>query len=88
VHRRGAGSAPEELGLSSGESRQLVSRTEVSPEIAASQLRWRTERRWLNRHRSELRTQRSTITPVGAVASTDPWFLPSMAGQLGSMYDG
>jgi transcriptional regulator with XRE-family HTH domain len=48
------GIAPEELGLSSGQSRQLVSHDDASPEIAASRLQWREERRWLNAHRSEL----------------------------------
>ncbi|MGH3926954.1 MAG: hypothetical protein ACRDTT_29485, partial [Pseudonocardiaceae bacterium] len=33
---------------------RLVSRDDASPEIAASRLRWRNERRWLNQHRSEL----------------------------------
>lgn len=44
----------EELGLSSGHSRKLVSRDDASPSIAASRLRWRNERRWLNQHRSDL----------------------------------
>ncbi|MGH3911904.1 MAG: helix-turn-helix domain-containing protein [Pseudonocardiaceae bacterium] len=48
------GIAAEELGLSSGCARELVSRDDASPEIAASRLRWRDERRWLNQHRSEL----------------------------------
>jgi transcriptional regulator with XRE-family HTH domain len=42
------GIAPEELGLSSGQSRALVSLDDASPEIAASRMRWREERRWLN----------------------------------------
>ncbi|MGQ0773950.1 MAG: hypothetical protein ACT4NY_05965 [Pseudonocardiales bacterium] len=44
------GIAAEELGLSSGCTRGLVSSDDVGPEIAASQLRWRNERRWLNQH--------------------------------------
>jgi hypothetical protein len=44
------GIAPEDLGLSAGAG-------DPPPEdvaVAASQSRWRTERRWLNRHRSDL----------------------------------
>jgi len=48
------GIATEELGLSSGYARTLVSRDDASPQIAASRLRWRDERRWLNQHRAEL----------------------------------
>ncbi|MGH3931475.1 MAG: helix-turn-helix domain-containing protein, partial [Pseudonocardiaceae bacterium] len=48
------GIAAEDLGLSSGCARELVCRDDASPEIAASRLRWRAERRWLNQHRSEL----------------------------------
>ncbi|MGQ0778012.1 MAG: helix-turn-helix domain-containing protein, partial [Pseudonocardiales bacterium] len=48
------GIAAEELGLSSGGARGLVSPDDASPEIAASRLRWRNERCWLNQHRSEL----------------------------------
>jgi len=48
------GIAAEDLGLSSGQARKLVSRDDASPVIAASRLRWREERRWLNQHRAEL----------------------------------
>ncbi|MGH3911902.1 MAG: helix-turn-helix domain-containing protein [Pseudonocardiaceae bacterium] len=48
------GIAAEELGLSSGPARRLVSRDEAGPKIVASRLRWCDERRWLNQHRSEL----------------------------------
>lgn len=51
------GIAAEDLGLSSGCARQLVSRDEANPQIAASRLRWRDERRWLNQHRSERRME-------------------------------
>ncbi len=37
-----------------GELPRRVSRDDVSPEVAASWLRWCDERRWLNQHRSEL----------------------------------
>ena len=48
------GIAAEDLGLSSGPARRLVSGDDAGPQIAASRLRWRDERRWLNRHRSAL----------------------------------
>ncbi|MGQ0778463.1 MAG: helix-turn-helix domain-containing protein [Pseudonocardiales bacterium] len=48
------GIAAEELGLSSGPARRLVSCDDASPQVAASRLRWREERRWLNQHQSEL----------------------------------
>jgi len=48
------GIAAEDLGLSSGGARTLVSRDDADPQIAASRLRWREERRWLNQHRAEL----------------------------------
>lgn len=48
------GIAPEELGLPSGQARQLVAADDANPEIGASRMRWREERRWLNTHRSEL----------------------------------
>jgi len=48
------GIAAEDLGLCSEQTRKLVSRDDASPEIAASRLRWREERRWLNQHRAEL----------------------------------
>lgn len=44
----------EELGLSDGHARHAVSSDSASPEIAASRLDWRAQRRWLNKHRSEL----------------------------------
>lgn len=48
------GIAAEDLGLSSGHTHRLVGREDASSDIAASQFRWRNERRWLNQHRSEL----------------------------------
>jgi transcriptional regulator with XRE-family HTH domain len=48
------GIAAEDLGLSSVHIHRLAGREDASSEIAASQLRWRNERRWLNQHRSEL----------------------------------
>lgn len=54
----------EDLGLSSGCARRLVSRDDASPEIAASRLRWRNERRWLNQHRSELAQLAAQLYPA------------------------
>ena len=58
------GIAPEELGLSSGQSRHLVSHDDASPEIGASRLRWREERRWLNAHRSQLAQLAAQLYPT------------------------
>jgi transcriptional regulator with XRE-family HTH domain len=44
----------EELGLSSSQAGHLVSSDQASPEISASRVEWRAQRRWLNKHRSEL----------------------------------
>jgi transcriptional regulator with XRE-family HTH domain len=54
----------EELGLSSGCARRLVSRDDASPQIAASRLRWRNERRWLNQHRAELARLAAQLYPA------------------------
>lgn len=48
------GIAPEDLGLSSGQVRGLIASDDASPEIAASRMQWRTQRRWLNQNRSAL----------------------------------
>ena len=48
------GIAAEDLGLSATCARKLLSRDDASPQIAASRLRWRDQRRWLNQHRAEL----------------------------------
>ncbi len=48
------GIPPEDLGLSGGQVRHTVSSDGASPEISASRLQWRAQRRWLNKHRSEL----------------------------------
>ncbi|MEV1292757.1 helix-turn-helix transcriptional regulator [Pseudonocardia sp. NPDC049635] len=48
------GIAPEELGLSSGQTRGVVAGDDASPEIATNRAQWRAERRWLNQHRSDL----------------------------------
>ncbi len=75
------GIVAEDLGLSSGHTRGLVSRDDANPEIAASRLRWRAERRWLNHHRSELARlavqlypaeQRVTRTPLIAAPDWQP----------------
>ncbi|MGH3694970.1 MAG: helix-turn-helix domain-containing protein [Pseudonocardiaceae bacterium] len=58
------GIAAEDLGLCSGQVRKLVSLDDASPEIAASRLRWRDERRWLNQHRFELAKLAVQLYPV------------------------
>lgn len=57
------GIPPEDLGLSSGQSRHLVSSDDASPAIAASRLEWRAQRRWLNQHRSELAQLAADLYP-------------------------
>ncbi|MGH3942052.1 MAG: helix-turn-helix domain-containing protein [Pseudonocardiaceae bacterium] len=59
------GIAAEDLGLSSGYARKLVSPDDASPEIAASRLRWRDERRWLQQHQPELATLARELYPAG-----------------------
>ncbi|MGQ0778427.1 MAG: helix-turn-helix domain-containing protein [Pseudonocardiales bacterium] len=84
------GIAAEDLGLSAGCARELVSRDEASPRIAASRLRWREERRWLNRHRAELAKLAVQCYPVEYRLSrtavlTHPEWLPSEPVELGSL---
>ncbi|MGH4013256.1 MAG: helix-turn-helix transcriptional regulator [Pseudonocardiaceae bacterium] len=84
------GIAAEDLGLSSGCARQLVSRDDASPQIAASRLRWRNERRWLNRHRSELAKLVVQLYPVeGRLPRTaqlaHPEWLVAEPVELGSL---
>lgn len=45
---------PENLGLSARGPRPPVAADDASPEIAASRGTWRSQRSWLNQHRSEL----------------------------------
>jgi len=84
------GIAPEDLGLSSGHARKLVSRDDASPEIAVSRLRWREERRWLNQHRAELGAVAVQLYPAEyrlphtTVIAPAEW-LPSEPVELGSL---
>ncbi|MGH3930627.1 MAG: helix-turn-helix domain-containing protein, partial [Pseudonocardiaceae bacterium] len=84
------GIAAEDLGLSSGYARKLVSRDNASPQIAASRLNWRDERRWLNQHRRELGTLAVRLYPVEyrlpqtTVIAPAEW-LPSKPVELGSL---
>lgn len=84
------GIAAEDLGLSSGQARKLVSRDDASPEIAASRLRWRNERRWLNKHRSELAKLVVQLYPAGrrlphVALLTHPDWLAGKPLELGSL---
>jgi transcriptional regulator with XRE-family HTH domain len=84
------GIAPEDLGLSAGQSQKLVSRDGASPEIAASQLRWRNERRWLNQHRCELAKLVVQLYPAehrvpGAALLAHPEWLVAEPLELGSL---
>jgi transcriptional regulator with XRE-family HTH domain len=51
---RQLGIAPEDLGLAAESNRSLVDEDTRDPQVAASRLIWRSQRRWLNHHRSEL----------------------------------
>ncbi|MGH3942055.1 MAG: helix-turn-helix domain-containing protein [Pseudonocardiaceae bacterium] len=84
------GIAAEHLGLSAGYARKLVSPDDASPQIAASRLRWREERRWLNQHRSELAKLAVQLYPVEyrlprTTVIVLPEWLPSEPLELGSL---
>lgn len=84
------GIAAEDLGVSSGCARKLVSRDDASPAIAGSRLRWRDERRWLNRHRAELAKLVVQLYPAEhrvrhTTVIAPPEWLPSEPLELGSL---
>ena len=84
------GIAAEELGLSSGPTRRLVSGDDATPQIAASHLRWRDERRWLNQHRAELGALAVQLYPAEyrlphTTVIAPPEWLPSEPLELGSL---
>lgn len=66
----------EELGLSSGQARHVVSSDDASPEVAASWMEWRTQRRWLNRHRSELARLAVELYPAEQRVPRTPLIAP------------
>lgn len=84
----------EELGLSSGQARHIVSSDSASPEIAASRMEWRAQRRWLNKHRSDLaqlaaqlypasqRVPRTPLVTHSGWLPTTPIELPTMSLEL------
>lgn len=70
--------------------RELVPRDDASPEIAASRLRWREERHWLNQHRSELATLVVQLYPAeyrlpGTAVLAPPEWLAAEPVELGSL---
>lgn len=80
----------EELGLSGGQVRHVVSSDGASPEIAASRLEWRAQRRWLNRHRFELARLAVDLYPEEnrvprAPLITRPNWLPAKPVELRSL---
>ncbi|MGQ0778423.1 MAG: helix-turn-helix domain-containing protein [Pseudonocardiales bacterium] len=82
------GVAAEELGLSGG--RKLASADDASSQVAASRLRWREERRWLNQHRSELAKLAVQLYPAEyrlpyTTWLTRPEWLPSVPVELDSL---
>ena len=84
------GIAAEDLGLSVGHARRLVSRDDASPQIAASRLRWREERRWLHQHRAELAHLAVQLYPLqnrlpGTHQLTHPDWLAAEPVELGSL---
>jgi len=57
------GIAPEELGLTTSRSYRPVVLEEH--DVTASRVRWRSERRWLDRHRWELARLAAQLSPAG-----------------------
>ena len=57
------GIAPEELGLTTSRSYRSVVLGEH--DVRASRVRWRSERRWLDRHRWELARLAAQLSPAG-----------------------
>lgn len=70
------GIAPEDLGLAPVALRPIV-RGESGPEAMASQLAWRNERRWLNRHRSDLARLAVSLYPADARVPRSSLIAPS-----------
>jgi transcriptional regulator with XRE-family HTH domain len=70
------GIAPEDLGLSSGQARSLIAADNASPEIAASRLQWRTQRRWLNHKRSMLARLAIEVYPAEYRVPRTPLIAP------------
>lgn len=84
------GIAAEDLGLASGQARGLVSVDDASPQVAASRLRWRNERRWLNQHWSELERLALGLYPdahrvPGAALIAPPDWLAAEPVELGAL---
>ncbi|MGH3911897.1 MAG: helix-turn-helix domain-containing protein, partial [Pseudonocardiaceae bacterium] len=84
------GIAAEDLGLSCGSVLRLGSRDDASPQIAASRLRWREERRWLNLHRAELAKLAAQLYPAEyrlpcTTVIAPPEWLPREPLELGSL---
>jgi transcriptional regulator with XRE-family HTH domain len=67
------GIEPQELGLSSGQARSLVSVDDANPEISASRLNWRAQRRWYNQHRIELARLATSFYPDAYRPTTTAW---------------
>lgn len=72
---RELGIVPEDLGLAPVALRPIV-RGESSPEALASQLAWRSERRWLNQHRSELARLAVSLYPADLRVPRSPLIAP------------
>ena len=74
------GIAPEELGLTTSRSYRSVVLGEH--DVRASRVRWRSERRWLDRHRWELARLAAQLSPAGhrvhrtSLIAAPAWQLP------------
>ena len=68
---RELGIAPEDLGLAPVALRPIV-RSDTGPEAMGSQLAWRSERRWLNQHRSGLARLAVSLYPDDARVPRSP----------------
>ena len=69
------GIAPEDLGLAPAALRPVI-REDSAPETVTSQLAWRNERRWLNRHRCELARFAVALYPADLHVPRSPLIAP------------
>src|SRR6185503_274561 len=63
---------PENLGLSARGPRPPVAADDATPEIAASRGTWRSQRAWLNQHRSELAKLAVELYPAASRVPRTP----------------
>ncbi|MDQ4039760.1 MAG: helix-turn-helix domain-containing protein [Actinomycetota bacterium] len=79
-----------ELGLSSGQACRLMPSDDTSSEVVVSQMEWRAQRRWLNKHRAELARLAVQFYPpdqrvLGTPLVADAEWLPATPIELGTI---